>query len=145
VLCVGWDMLVGFNPEPFPSPNKVEGEAIMTDRCLGSLRLACLLGSTFCLAGSCAWCSLGPASVFPSPLSCESTPVSLRISHHSGTLTPWGFTGTSWASGSKGYMVSCSRPSVQVTLILSSWDSSFTYSPSPLGAQTAFLCFMVLD
>ena len=63
-------MFAGSNPKPFPSPNKVEGEAIMTDRRLGSLGLARLLGSTLDAAGSYIGFSLTSVSGFPSPLSC---------------------------------------------------------------------------
>ena len=134
---VGCDMLVVSDPEPFPSPNKVEGEANITFRRLGSLLLVYFLGSPFCLASPRTQFSLGPVSKFPTPLSCESAPALPKTKQPSGTPTPWGFTGTMWASWSKGYMVTCSSPSVQVTLILSSLSSSSLYSPSPLGVHAA--------
>ena len=95
-LGVGWDMLAGSSPESLPSPNKVEGEAIMTDRRLVSLGLVRLLSSPFGTAGSSIGFSLASASGFTKPAVLWSTPASLRIRQPFGALTPRGLTGTSW-------------------------------------------------
>ena len=97
-LGVGWVMFAESNPSTLSSPNKVDGGARVTDQRLGSLELTLLLGSPLSAVDLSIGFSLISCSGFPYPLSWDSAPVSLRMRQPLGTLTPWGLTGTSWAS-----------------------------------------------
>ena len=66
-------------PGELSSPYRVDGEARVTDRRLGSLGLILLLGSPMGVAGPSIGCSLISSFAYPKPLSCDSVLVSLRM------------------------------------------------------------------